>query len=172
MTYLFCIVNIMAADDLATQAVMASATMIMTVLKRINSVKLFCFYFHNLFIILSQIEANHYYTNILHGWPFSLTYMLMSQIGGIFPYRPIFSLYHKSMYMGCKHVFISWSIYSQEIYLGKTGGTWWRHQMEAFLELLTLYEGNSPVTGEFPSQRPVTRSFDVFFDLRLNKRLS
>ena len=26
--------------------------------------------------------------------------------------------------------------------------------------------------GEFPSQRPVTRSFDVFFDLRVNKRLS
>ena len=25
--------------------------------------------------------------------------------------------------------------------------------------------------GEFPTQRPVTRSFDVFFDLRLNKRL-
>ena len=32
--------------------------------------------------------------------------------------------------------------------------------------------GNSPVTNEFPSQRPVTRSFDVFFDLRLIKRLS
>ena len=32
--------------------------------------------------------------------------------------------------------------------------------------LLALYAGNSPVTGEFPSQRPVTRSFDVFFDLR------
>ena len=32
--------------------------------------------------------------------------------------------------------------------------------------------GNSPATGEFPAQRPVTRSFDVFFDLRLNKRLS
>ena len=28
------------------------------------------------------------------------------------------------------------------------------------------------VTGEFPTQRPVTRSFDVFFDLCLNKRLS
>ena len=26
--------------------------------------------------------------------------------------------------------------------------------------------------GEFSAQRPVTRSFDVFFDLRLNKRLS
>ena len=32
--------------------------------------------------------------------------------------------------------------------------------------------GNSPVHGEFPAQRPVTRSFDVFFDLRPNRRLS
>ena len=32
--------------------------------------------------------------------------------------------------------------------------------------------GNSPVTGEFPSQRPVTRNFNIFFDLRPNKRLS
>ena len=50
--------------------------------------------------------------------------------------------------------------------------TWWRHQMETFSALLALCAGNSPVTGEFPTQRPVTRSFDVFFDLRLNKRLS
>ena len=49
---------------------------------------------------------------------------------------------------------------------------WWRHQMETFSALLALCAGNSPVTGEFPSQRPVTQSFDVFFDLRLNKRLS
>ena len=35
-----------------------------------------------------------------------------------------------------------------------------------------LCAGNSPVTGEFSAQRPVTQSFDVFFDLRLNKRLS
>ena len=32
--------------------------------------------------------------------------------------------------------------------------------------------GNSPVTSEAPSQRPVMRSFDVFFDLGLNKPLS
>ena len=50
--------------------------------------------------------------------------------------------------------------------------TWWRHQMETFSALLAFCEGNSPVTGEFPSQRPVTLSFGVFFDLRLNKRLS
>ena len=44
--------------------------------------------------------------------------------------------------------------------------------METFSALLAICAGNSPVTGEFPAQRPVTRSFDVFFDLRLNKRLS
>ena len=32
--------------------------------------------------------------------------------------------------------------------------------------------GNSPVTSEFPSHRLVTRGFDVFFDLRLDKRLN
>ena len=50
--------------------------------------------------------------------------------------------------------------------------TWWRHQMETFSALLALCAKNSPVTGEFPSQRPVTRSFGVFFDLCLSKRLS
>ena len=50
--------------------------------------------------------------------------------------------------------------------------TWWRHQMGTFSALLAICAGNSPVTGEFPTQTPVTRSFDVFFDLRLNKRLS
>ena len=43
--------------------------------------------------------------------------------------------------------------------------------METFSALLAICEGNSPVTGELPAQRPVTRSFDVFFDLCLNKRL-
>ena len=47
----------------------------------------------------------------------------------------------------------------------------WRHQMETFSALLAICAGNSPVPGEIPAQRPVTRSFDVFFDLRLNKRL-
>ena len=46
---------------------------------------------------------------------------------------------------------------------------WRRHQMETFSALLAR---NSLVTGEFPSQRPVTRSFDVFLNLRMNKRLS
>ena len=44
--------------------------------------------------------------------------------------------------------------------------------METFSALLAICAGNSPVSGEFPAQRPVTRSFDVFFDQRPNKRLS
>ena len=39
---------------------------------------------------------------------------------------------------------------------------WWRHQMESFSALLALCAGNSPVTGEFPSQRPVTRKLWCF----------
>ena len=50
--------------------------------------------------------------------------------------------------------------------------SWWRHQMETFSTLLAICAGNSPIPGEFPTQRPVTRSFDGFFDLRLNKRLN
>ena len=49
--------------------------------------------------------------------------------------------------------------------------TWWRYQLEIFSALLAICEGNSPVAGEIPTQRPVKRNFDVFFDLRLNKRL-
>ena len=44
--------------------------------------------------------------------------------------------------------------------------------MEIFSALLAICAGNSPVTGEFPTQRPMTRSFDVYFDLRPNERLS
>ena len=50
--------------------------------------------------------------------------------------------------------------------------SWWRYQMETFSALPAICAGNSPVAGEFPAQRPVTRSFDVFSDLRLNIRLS
>ena len=49
---------------------------------------------------------------------------------------------------------------------------WWRHRMKTFFALLALCAGCSLVTGEFPLQRPVTRSFDIFFYLRLNKRFS
>ena len=51
----------------------------------------------------------------------------------------------------------------------KVSPQWWRHQMKTFSALLALCARNSAVTGEFPSQRPVTRSFDVSL---IYKRLS
>ena len=79
--------------------------------------------------------------------------------------------------------------------LERSENPWWRHQMKTFSALLAICAGNSPDTiwchwatvskpvwsvvtalpifpCEFATQRPVTRSFGVFFDLRLNKRLS
>ena len=58
------------------------------------------------------------------------------------------------------------------MYRGRGQQAWWRHQMETFSALLAFCARNSPVTGEFLSKRPMTRSFDAFLDLHLNKRLS
>ena len=56
-------------------------------------------------------------------------------------------------------------VWSYDLYQEWYYESWWRYQMETFSALLTLCAGNSSVTDEFPSQRPVTRSFDAFFDL-------
>ena len=50
--------------------------------------------------------------------------------------------------------------------------SWWRHQNKTLAASLVIFAGNSEVTGEFPEQSRVTRRFDVFFALCLNKRLS
>ena len=55
--------------------------------------------------------------------------------------------------------------------VGLLKSPWWRYQVETFSALRPFVKGmhRSPVSS---SQRPVTRSFDVFFDLRLNKWLN
>ena len=84
---------------------------------------------------------------------------------------------------GCDIFYVAWSrceinsridrkCLSSSHQLGQFVWPWWRHQMEKFSALLALCAGNSPVSGEFPSQRPVARGFYVFFDLCLNKRWS
>ena len=49
--------------------------------------------------------------------------------------------------------------------------SWWRHQMELFSALLALCDWTPSVTRGFTPQRPVTKNLNVFFDLRLNKRM-
>ena len=76
-------------------------------------------------------------------------------------------------YEWCNNHYLLCSVFVQvlEIQVGYHK-SWRRHQMETFSTLLALCARNSQVTGEFSSQKPVTRSFDVVFDPRLNKRLS
>ena len=65
-----------------------------------------------------------------------------------------------------------WKLLILRRYFPLRMNSWWRHQMETFSALLAFCAGNSSVPGEFPAQRPVTRSFEVFFDLHPNKPLS
>ena len=69
-------------------------------------------------------------------------------------------------------IFYSYHIFWSLHWYLWTKTSWWRYQMETFSALLAICARNSPVPGEFPTQRPVTRSFDVFFDLCPYKRLS
>ena len=57
-------------------------------------------------------------------------------------------------------------------FVQSTMSNWRRDQMETFSALLALSAGNSSITSDFPAQRPMTRIFDVFFHLCLNKRQS
>ena len=71
-----------------------------------------------------------------------------------------------SQYLVCHQFIVWWGEAMQEHPVS------WCHQMETFSTLLAICVGNSPIPGELPAQRPVTRSFDVFFDLHPNKQLS
>ena len=87
-------------------------------------------------------------------------------------FDPMFT-HLSSCVFNCQHWYRYLNIWwkSSEIYQWNFN-PWWLHQVESFPRYWALCEGNPLVTSGFPSQRPVTRSFDVFFDLRLNKYLS
>ena len=65
-----------------------------------------------------------------------------------------------------------WVCLHYDVHSWQSSNSWWHHRMETFSALLALCARNSPVTGEFHAQRPVTRRFDVFFDPQQNERLS
>ena len=78
--------------------------------------------------------------------------------------KPMFELYMRRPVMRKTSPYIDLIVYIRLglIPICSRGSPWGRHQMVTFSALLALCAGNSPVTGEFPSQRPVTRSFEVF----------
>ena len=90
-------------------------------------------------------------------WTYHET-LARSDKDGVTPYTPN----TRYILFGVNYRFTTWQLFKTT--------SWWRHQMETFSALLVLCAVNSPVTGEFPPQRPVIWNFDVFY-LRLNKRL-
>ena len=104
----------------------------------------------------------------MNSWQIRLNSNCIRKLLTIFLWPSIYSC----RFFGASQMFCTYSKHPDCIRGGGPIESWWRHQMEAFSALLAICAGNSSVTGEFPSQRPVTRSFDVFFDLRLNKQLS
>ena len=64
---------------------------------------------------------------------------------------------------------IAWLCLIDTVWLHASNGfenkviTWWRHQMETISALLALCEGNSPATGEFPSQSQRRGALMFFF---------
>ena len=87
-------------------------------------------------------------------------------------------IYHRFLTFGSKSTFLGWHFvnsitnYKSKDIWSFSFTIWWRHQMETFSVLLALCGGNLPVTIWYPSQRPVMRSYGIFFYLRLNKRLN
>ena len=72
-----------------------------------------------------------------------------------------------------EHLLESWWPSLDPVYIGNShSNAWCCHQMETSSALPALCEGKPPATGGFPSQRPETRSFDVFFDLCFDLVLS
>ena len=118
-------------------------------------------------------QATGHYPN--EWWPGSLTYVYVyrpQRVNSNWTWITTRWLFHwKSLRI---FVLIAFTLFNAYFCSNIWGHylTWWRHQMKAYSALLALYAGNSPFTGEFPSQGPVTRSFDVFFDLHQSKRLS
>ena len=86
--------------------------------------------------------------------------------------------YFLSFYLlkSCKKFYKVWILSSWTLSKMSPWGRSWCYMMTSsngnISALLAICAGNSPASGEFLAQRPVTRSFDVFFDLRLDKRFS
>ena len=141
-----------------------------------------------------QSSASLAFVRGIHRWPVNSPHKgpvkrKMFQFGDvIMGYWPVSVLPRDIMVATNAHIryecdiFVSWNaeILGRQICNGNkdTGPndnfSWWRHPMKKVSASLVICAGNSAVADEFPAQRPVTvtRSFDVFLHLRLNKRLS
>ena len=86
----------------------------------------------------------------------------------------IISFESKLSGLASSRLYLIWMTYSRCIMSsGWLSWRWYLCDFKGKQQRLLVYSCfNPPITGGFPSQRPATRSFEVFFDLCLNKQLS
>ena len=103
---------------------------------------------------LQLVSHLRYWFDILSRDVFLLTYHQVSLIGPVIQLRT--------------YLFVLFCSFTCVLNLSPDDVIKWKH----FPHCWPFCAGKSPVTAEFPSKCPVTRSFDFFFNLRLDKRLS
>ena len=118
------------------------------------------FFLENNFVLL--LSHKNHFAEIR-----SLSYSYFIHTYECSPIHSTAKYFHHDIYAGISIIPLRYDFDVQALFLY----TLWRHQMRTLYTLLALCAGNSSMTGDFPAQSPVTRSF-VFFDLRLNKRLN
>ena len=125
----------------------------------------FCSHLGVLTVLMPHCSTNFGYFHViffLYEWPsllISKTYKSLVELSLQGRQKPVFT-------------------YNQRIVLWWCGGDTWdrasAYEMTSSNGIIFRFTGplcgEFTGPGEFPTQRPVTRSFDVFFDLRLNKR--
>ena len=84
----------------------------------------------------------------------------------LFPWKPLKDVASQASYYQCHVIQTQNCVFASPITHDDV--IKWKHYPRYWPSV----RRNSPVTDEFPTQRPVTRSFDVFFDLCLNKWLN
>ena len=101
------------------------------------------------------------YSTMMHMHTVSEFYLLWSSCGIFYSYPSLFAHVILTDISKCTMSTTLSAKYNQ---------IWWLHQMETFSALLAHCEGNPCDTTGFPSQKPVTRSLDIFLDVRLKKK--
>ena len=120
----------------------------------------------------SKRASNREITSIWGRHHYSLPWLLMIFPGDIFQLfiETVKLAFYSSVDWGYPNASNYWYVsISLGNFLARTSR---RHQMETFPRFWPFVRGNSPVPGESPTQRPVTRMCDVYFDLSPNNRLS
>ena len=125
-------------------------------------------------VLHQTIDASTFVIFVWYAIPYYIYYRVITPLDCNKQIQSSGTVYHTvhACIPNLEYITPSDAIWRQKTFVSfASRNTWWRHPMETFSALLAPCASNSPITGDFPAQRPVMWSLCIFFDLRLNKRL-